>query len=219
MSRERSPTHRPWARCSRVEPNQTLAVTFTPSDTTDYSTISATTTINVEKAAPTVIWYNPIDIAAGTALSATQLNARALIPGSFVYSPPLGTKLDAGAGQTLTATFTPTDTTDYASTVATVTINVGQGTTSVGKLTPTLKVTDPGGRFDGAAFPATVTVAGSGNLPAASLEGVTPTLTYYNERREQPGRRGADGRGKLHRGGRLCRQHGLRSSAVGAGAV
>ncbi len=160
--------------------NQTLSVTFTPSDTTNYTTASATTTINVDKATPAIIWYNPIGISYGTALTATQLNARALIAGSFVYSPPLGTILDAGLGQTLTATFTPTDTTDYAPTVATVTINVDNGTTIAGKLTPTLKVTDPGGQFDVAAFPASVTVAGSGTPPAASLEGVTPTLTYYN---------------------------------------
>ena len=130
--------------------NQTLSVTFTPTDTTNYNTVSATTTINVDKATPAIVWYNPIAIRFGTALSATQLNARALIPGSFVYSPPLGTILNAGLGQTLSATFTPSDLTDYAPTVATVTINVDNGTTSAGKLTPTLKVTDLGGRFDGA---------------------------------------------------------------------
>ena len=172
--------------------NQTLSVTFTPSDTTDYNAVSATTTINVDKATPAIIWYNPIDISYGTALSATQLDATCLIPGSFVYSPPLGTILDAGAGSdalghlhahAIRPITTPT--------VATVTINVDNGRHAASSR-PRSRSRDPGGRFDGAPFPASVTVAGSGTPPAASLEGVTPTLTYYNERRHEPGLRAPD---------------------------
>ncbi|HBV64586.1 MAG TPA: hypothetical protein DEF45_16370 [Rhodopirellula sp.] len=76
-------------------------------------------------------WENPQDIAVGTALSATQLNATANIPGSFSYFPSAGTVLSLGQGQTLTATFTPENLALYSVTDATVTINV---TTS----TPTL---------------------------------------------------------------------------------
>ena len=39
-------------------------------------------------------------------------------------------------------------------------------------------VTDAGGTYNGMPFPATATVAVD-NTPAASLEGVSPTLTYY----------------------------------------
>ena len=39
-----------------------------------------------------------------------------------------------------------------------------------------MTVTDPGGSYNGSAFPATATVAGIGGTPGASLEGVTPTL-------------------------------------------
>ncbi len=50
--------------------------------------------------------------------------------------------------------------------------------------TPTLSVTDASGTYNGSAFTATDAVAGvvSGvdNTPAASLEGVTPSLTYYS---------------------------------------
>ena len=83
--------------------------------------------------------------------------------------------LAAGSGQTLAATFTPTDLTDYAPTPASTTI-------AVAKASPVLKLSDPGGEFDGAAFGASVTVAGVGNdsSPSASIEGVAPTLTFYS---------------------------------------
>ena len=75
--------------------------------------MTATATINVRMATPVVTWANPAAITYGTALSATQLDATTTVPGSFVYTPAAGTVLSAGAGQTLSVTFTPTDTADY----------------------------------------------------------------------------------------------------------
>jgi len=46
------------------------------------------------------------------ALSGTQLNATASVAGSLVYTPAAGTVLGAGS-QTLSVSFTPTDTTNY----------------------------------------------------------------------------------------------------------
>jgi hypothetical protein len=79
--------------------------------------------------APTLTWTNPADIVYGTALSATQLDATASaggnpVPGSFTYSPAQGKVLNAGQGQTLTVSFTPSDTTDYTTATASVVINV-----------------------------------------------------------------------------------------------
>ena len=54
---------------------QALSVAFTPTDTTDYNSASASATINVDKATPTITWANPADITYGTVLSATQLDA------------------------------------------------------------------------------------------------------------------------------------------------
>src|SRR5213079_2769416 len=88
---------------------QTLSVTFTPTDAADYTGATATTPITVLKASSTITWVAPADLTYGTALSGTQLNATANVPGSFVYSPVAGTVLNAGA-QTLSVTFTPTDT-------------------------------------------------------------------------------------------------------------
>ena len=69
--------------------------------------------INVLKATPVITWATPADITYGTALSATQLNATASVPGTFVYTPAAGTVLNAGAAQTLSVTFTPTDAANY----------------------------------------------------------------------------------------------------------
>jgi hypothetical protein len=103
---------------------QTLSVTFTPTDTNNLTIAPASTTINVNKATPTITWPAPTAIAFGSALSSAQLNAVANVPGVFVYSPPAGTVLPVGAGQTLSATFTPADTTNYNPAPASTTITV-----------------------------------------------------------------------------------------------
>ncbi len=58
-----------------------------------------------------ISWVPPAPIPYGTALSGTQLNATASVPGTFVYTPAAGTVLTAGT-QALAVTFTPTDTTE-----------------------------------------------------------------------------------------------------------
>ncbi len=97
----------------------TLSVTFSPTDTTDYVSATQTTTLVVNQATPVISWPTPAAITYGTALSATQLNATASVPGSFTYSPAAGTTPAAGT-DTLSVTFTPTDTVDYATATTTV---------------------------------------------------------------------------------------------------
>jgi DNA/RNA endonuclease G (NUC1) len=80
---------------------------------------------------PTLTWATPADIVYGTALSAAQLNATASVAGSFRYTPQAGTVLNAGTGQTLSATFTPDDSNNYTSATATVSINVTRAVASV----------------------------------------------------------------------------------------
>src|SRR4029077_4671082 len=111
--------------------SQTLTVTFTPTDAANYTGATATTTINVLKASTTISWSAPADITYGTALSATQLNATANVPGTFVYSPAIGTVLNAGASQTLSVTFTPTDAANYTGATATTTITVLKATSTI----------------------------------------------------------------------------------------
>ena len=70
---------------------QTLSVSFTPTDAANYNAVPVTTvTLKVLKATPVITWANPADIIYGTALSATQLNATANVPGTFTYTPPRG---------------------------------------------------------------------------------------------------------------------------------
>src|SRR5205807_4294513 len=68
-------------------------------------------------------------------LGATQLNATASLPGTFVYTPVAGTVLSAGAGQSLSVAFTPTDSTNYATATSTVLLRV------IGPPTVTLSAT------------------------------------------------------------------------------
>jgi hypothetical protein len=103
---------------------QALSVTFTPTDTTNYSTATGATTINVTQATPVITWPSPSAITYGSALGAAQLNATANVPGTFVYAPPAGTVLPAGKGQTLSVNFTPTDSTDYSVVAGSTTIEV-----------------------------------------------------------------------------------------------
>ncbi len=104
---------------------QTLSVTFTPTDATDYSSATGMVILVVNKATPTITWTAPAAITYGTTLSSAQLNAAASTNGSFVYTPAAGTVLGAGR-QALSLTFTPADSTDYVSTTATNAIVVNQ---------------------------------------------------------------------------------------------
>jgi len=104
--------------------NQTLSVTFTPTDAVNYTNVTKQVALNVTKAVPAITWANPSDIIYGTTLSVAQLNASSLISGSFVYSPSSGTKPNAGANQTLSVTFTPTDAVNYTNVTKQVALNV-----------------------------------------------------------------------------------------------
>ncbi|MBO4715768.1 MAG: hypothetical protein J5672_06685, partial [Verrucomicrobia bacterium] len=100
----------------------TLKTTFTPADSS-YAPIGKTVPLKVNKATPVITWANPASIKEGTELTETQLNATANVPGTFVYDPAGGTKLDAGT-HTLTANFTPEDTANYNTAKKSVKITV-----------------------------------------------------------------------------------------------
>jgi hypothetical protein len=108
----------------------TLSVTFTPTDTTDYTTATNQVTLTVNQPTPPITWATPAAITYGTALGSAQLNASSTVAGTFVYTPASGTVETAGQ-QTLSVTFTPTDTTDYATATAQVTLTVNQATPTI----------------------------------------------------------------------------------------
>jgi hypothetical protein len=103
--------------------SHTLTVTFTPTNTTAFTTATASVALTVNKAPPVITWAPPAAITLGAVLSATQLDATSTVAGSFSYSPSLGALLSLGS-QKLTATFTPTDTMDYSTATASVTLAV-----------------------------------------------------------------------------------------------
>ena len=85
----------------------------------------ATGVLVIAKGTPTISWSTPAAITYGTALSATQLDATSPVDGKFAYTPTSGTVLAAGSQQ-LSVAFNPTDTTDYISANASVTLTVNQ---------------------------------------------------------------------------------------------
>ncbi|MBT1073043.1 MBG domain-containing protein, partial [Pelotalea chapellei] len=125
------------------------------------------------KVTPTITWATPAAITYGTALSATQLNATAGgVAGTFTYSPASGTVLNAGNNQTLTATFTPTDTTTYNTTTKTVTLNVNQAAATVTLSGLTATYNGSAKAVTAATTPAglsvAITYAGSATAPTAA---------------------------------------------------
>ena len=154
-------TYSPAAGTVLTVGTQTLTTNFTPTDTANYNTASGTVSIAVVKATPTITWSTPSSITYGTALGATQLNASSTVAGPFTYSPAAGTVLNAGT-QTLSVTFTPTDSANY---------NVASGSISITvvKATPTITWSTPSSITYGTALGAT-------QLNASSS--VAGTFTY-----------------------------------------
>ncbi len=109
--------------------SQKLTATFTPSDTASYSTSTATVELTVTQASPVITWAPLSAIQQGAALSTTQLDATANVPGTFSYNPAAGAVLPAGTQQ-LAVMFRPSNTADYISLTAynTLTVNAGSPT-------------------------------------------------------------------------------------------
>ena len=172
----------------------TLSVTFTPDVPMDYTGATATQSVVVNQAVPTITWATPAAIGEGTALSSLQLDATASVPGTFDYSPAAGAVLNLGI-QSLNVVFTPTDSTDYANVAATRTLLVD----------PAPPEADPAGAVTATAFVAvwspvagatgyrldistnssfTSFVAGYenidvGDVTSVKVGGLNPATTYY----------------------------------------
>jgi hypothetical protein len=137
---------------------------------------SSVTVETVNKIAPAIAWAGPADIAYGTKLDATQLNATATdsisgnpITGTWAYDPVAGTVLAVGP-RTLSVTFTPDDPATFSPQTATVSINVTAATLVV---TP-----DSASRSYGTDNPTfTYQITGFVNGEDASIVTTQPTLT------------------------------------------
>jgi|GEM_PF-1702372 len=111
--------------------SQTLSVTFTPTDTIDFTTASGSVTLVVNKGTPSIVWAMPPAITYGTALGAMQLDASTAVAGTFAYNPAAGVILNAGT-QNLSVTFTPTDTADDSTATGQVSLIVNPAGTTIG---------------------------------------------------------------------------------------
>lgn len=148
--------------------SQKLSASFTPSDSSKVQSATATNTITVNKATPTVTWDTPSPVSVGTALTSTQLNATASfggvnVPGTFAYTPAAGTVMNTGGLQTLSVTFTPTDAADFNSATGTVSLSVTGGTSSPG--TPSYSFTN-------------VKILAGGYIPGVYFHPTQPNLMY-----------------------------------------
>jgi hypothetical protein len=107
-----------------------LRVDFTPADAGNYTAVSATARLRVDKAATTITWASPAAVTYGTALDASQLSAVASVPGVMAYDPPAGTVLNAGS-HTLRVEFMPTDSANYLTASSTVPMTVAKAVPSI----------------------------------------------------------------------------------------
>jgi hypothetical protein len=103
---------------------QTLTVSFTPTDTADYTSAQSSVSLVVTKATPAISWAAAGSIASGSAITSTQLNATSPVAGSFLYAPSAGTQEIVQGALTLQTVFAPTDTVDYLLATATTTLTV-----------------------------------------------------------------------------------------------
>jgi hypothetical protein len=133
----------------------------------NYEPASGTATITIGRATPALQWNQPSAIVYGTALGAVQLNASAIVPGAFSYSPSAGVVLSAGASQSLSVTFTPADSVNFNAAWAARTIDVSPAPLA-------LRANDAAKRF-GAPL-AALSAAGSGFVNGDSIASLSGTL-------------------------------------------
>lgn len=103
----------------------TPSVAFTPSNLSDYAPAQAAVSLSVTREIPTIHWTTPDPMNGPAPLGPAQLNARASVPGSFVYKPATGETLGPGI-HTLTVSFTPADSVNYAPAEASVTLTIAE---------------------------------------------------------------------------------------------
>ena len=149
-----------------VGTTDTVLITF--NGTANYAAATASATISLTKATPTVTFNAPASIVFGTPLSAAQLDATASVPGTFLYSPAAGVVLPAGSNQVLAAVFTPTDTTDYNTATAATQVTVTSAAPTFSSLAASQTIA-----YGQATITASGTLAAGTTIPAGSSVAIT----------------------------------------------
>ncbi len=146
------------------------SVTFTPTDTTDYTTVTGSVTVTVNKATPTVsAWPTASAITYGQTLAASTLSGgTASTAGAFAFTTP-ATAPGAGTPSE-SVTFTPTDSADYNSMAGNVTVTVNKATPTVSAWPTASAITS------GQTLASSTLTGGTASVPGA-FSWTTPTTT------------------------------------------
>jgi len=163
--------------------SQTASVTFTPTDSANYTTASTTVPVTVLGATPTITTPpTASNITYRTPLSeATLSGGTASVPGTFAFTYP-ATILGAG-NQTASVTFTPTDSDNYSPTTGTVSINVARAAPAIttpptaGNITFGLFLSGATLTGGSASVPGTFAFTTPSAMPALGTSGVSITFT------------------------------------------
>jgi len=104
------------------------SVTFTPTDSANYNTVTTAVTLSVSKATPTITTAPAAAaLTYGDALSASALTGSASVPGAFAWTNSAIKPTVSDSGVTsYSVTFAPTDTTNYDIVTTTVTLTVNK---------------------------------------------------------------------------------------------
>ena len=162
--------------------------TINGDDVGNYTLNQPTSTANITKAALTITASDvSMTYADGTALNgASGFTSSGLQGGDAVDSVTLTTNATTSSSGNWNAgswSITPSAATGSSFNSGNYNITYTNGRLTVNQATPSVTVADASGNYSGSTFSATSTVAGvvSGvdDSPASSLEGVTPTYTYY----------------------------------------
>jgi hypothetical protein len=144
-------------------------VTFTPTDTADYNTVTGTVNVAVNKATPSlaaITWPTASAITYGQTLASSTLSGGASTPaGGFAFTAPTTAPVAGTAAQSVT--FTPTDTADYNTVTSTVSVAVNKATATafaLGSLTQT---------YANLSLPATAATTPSGLAVTYSYSGTS----------------------------------------------
>ena len=165
---------------------QSESVTFSPADSTAYNSVTTNISVQVNKATPSVTWPTASAIAYGQTLTSSTLSGGSSVsgntpvPGTFAFTTP-STAPSAGT-QSESVTFTPNDSTDYASATSTVSVLVNKATLTVTWPTasaitygqPLSSSTLSGGS---ASVAGTFTFTNPATVPTAGTQSVSVTFT------------------------------------------
>ncbi len=120
----------------------TESVTFTPADTTDYTTATGTVSLTVNKATPTITTPPTASaITYGQTLASSTLSGGVgSVDGTFAWTTS-STKPTAAGTPSYSITFTPTDVTDYNTATGTASVLVNPASQTVTFTQPTSPIT------------------------------------------------------------------------------